>query len=47
MSDSLQTTLVFQDPVDGSGDLIIDIHPDFLRAMNVGLGQFFEYLANR
>ena len=38
MSESMQTTVVCQDPGDGSGDVIIDLHPDVLRTMNVGLG---------
>nr|WP_268894469.1 hypothetical protein [Pseudomonas asturiensis] len=40
MSESMQTTAVCQDLGDGSGDVIIDIHPDVLRAMNIGLGDF-------
>lgn len=27
-----------QDPGDGSGDVIVDLPPDILEAMNVGLG---------
>ena len=38
MSESMQTTAVCQDPGDDSGDVIIDLHPDVLKAMNVGLG---------
>lgn len=38
MSDSLQTTVICQDPGDGSGDVIIDLPPDMLAAMDVGLG---------
>lgn len=38
MSESMQTTLVCQDPGDDSGDVIIDLRPDVLKAMNVGLG---------
>lgn len=38
MSDSLQTTLICQDPGDGSGDVINDLPPDILAAMDVGLG---------
>lgn len=38
MSDSLQTTVTCQDPGDGSGDVIIDLPPDILAAMDVGLG---------
>lgn len=38
MSESMQVRVVCQDPGDGSGDVIIDLHPDVLRAMNIGLG---------
>lgn len=38
MSELMQTTVVCQDPGDDSGDVIIDLHPDVLKAMNVGLG---------
>lgn len=38
MSDSLQTTVICQDPGDGSGDIIIALPPDILAAMDVGLG---------
>ncbi|QOD00828.1 AbrB/MazE/SpoVT family DNA-binding domain-containing protein [Pseudomonas putida] len=38
MSDSLQTTVICQDPGDGSGDIIIDLPPTILAAMDVGLG---------
>jgi antitoxin ChpS len=34
----MQTTVVCQDPGDGSGDVIIDFHPDVLRTMNISLG---------
>ncbi|MGY2683180.1 AbrB/MazE/SpoVT family DNA-binding domain-containing protein [Pseudomonas tolaasii] len=37
MSDSLQTTVICQDPADGSKDVIIDLHPDVLATMSVGL----------
>ncbi|QFG31799.1 AbrB/MazE/SpoVT family DNA-binding domain-containing protein [Pseudomonas umsongensis] len=40
MSDSVRTTVKCQDPGDGSGDVIIDLPPDVLAAMNVGLGDF-------
>jgi antitoxin component of MazEF toxin-antitoxin module len=40
MSDSVWTTVKCQDPGDGSGDVIIDLPPDVLAAMNVGLGDF-------
>ncbi|MFR0676016.1 hypothetical protein ACLUUI_20325 [Enterobacterales bacterium AW_CKDN230030176-1A_HGKHYDSX7] len=38
MSDSLQTTVICQDPDEGSGDFIIDLPPAMLAAMDVGLG---------
>ena len=38
MSDSLQTTVICQDQADGSKDVIIDLPPNVLAAMNVGLG---------
>jgi hypothetical protein len=38
MSEAIQTTVVCQDLGDGSGDVIIDLHPDVLRALNIGLG---------
>jgi antitoxin ChpS len=38
MSEAMQTTVVCQDPGDGSGDVIIDLPPDVLAAINVGLG---------
>ncbi|KFE52125.1 AbrB/MazE/SpoVT family DNA-binding domain-containing protein [Pseudomonas syringae] len=38
MSESVQMTVRCQDSGDGSGDLIIDLPPDVLAAMNVGLG---------
>ncbi|KKX63740.1 AbrB/MazE/SpoVT family DNA-binding domain-containing protein [Pseudomonas putida] len=38
MSDSVQATVKCQDPGDGSGDVIIDLPPDVLAAMNIGLG---------
>lgn len=34
----MQTTVVCQEPGDDSGDVIIDLHSDVLKAMNVGLG---------
>lgn len=37
MSDSVRATVKYQDPGDGSGDGIIDLPPDVLTAMNVGL----------
>jgi antitoxin ChpS len=38
MRDSVRTTVKFQYPGDGSGDVIIDLPPDVLAAMSVGLG---------
>ncbi|KAB0496475.1 AbrB/MazE/SpoVT family DNA-binding domain-containing protein [Pseudomonas vancouverensis] len=38
MGDSVRATVKCQDPGDGSGDVIIDLPPDVLAAMNVGLG---------
>ncbi|WP_248915670.1 AbrB/MazE/SpoVT family DNA-binding domain-containing protein [Pseudomonas moorei] len=38
MSDSVRATVKCQDPGDGSGDVIIDLPPDVLEEMNVGLG---------
>ncbi|WP_122346504.1 MULTISPECIES: AbrB/MazE/SpoVT family DNA-binding domain-containing protein [Pseudomonas syringae group] len=38
MSDSVRRTVICQDPGDGSGDVIIDLPPDVLVEMNVGLG---------
>jgi antitoxin ChpS len=38
MSEAMQTTVVCHDPGDGSGDVIIDLPPDVLAAINVGLG---------
>jgi antitoxin ChpS len=38
MSDSVRTTVKCQDPGDGSGDVIINLAPDVLAAMSVGLG---------
>ena len=38
MRDSVRTTVKCQDPGDGSGDVIIDLPPDVLAAMSVGLG---------
>jgi len=42
MSESMQTAVVCQDPGDGSGDVIIDLDPDVLRIMNVGLGDLLS-----
>lgn len=38
MSESVRAVVKCQDPGDGSGDVIIDLPPDALAAMNVGLG---------
>jgi antitoxin ChpS len=38
MSESVRAVVKCQDPGDGSGDVIIDLPPDVLAAMNVGLG---------
>jgi hypothetical protein len=38
MSEAMKTTVVCQDPGDGSGDVIIDLSPDVLQAMHIGLG---------
>lgn len=38
MNDSLTTIVICQDPDDSSGDIIIDLPPDVLAAMDVGLG---------
>lgn len=38
MTQSVRTLVKCQDPGDGSGDVIIDLPPDVLAAINVGLG---------
>nr|WP_314576466.1 AbrB/MazE/SpoVT family DNA-binding domain-containing protein [uncultured Pseudomonas sp.] len=38
MSKAMQTTVLCQDPGDSSGDVIIDLHPDVLKTLNIGLG---------
>lgn len=38
MSVSVRAVVKCQDPGDGSGDVVIDLPPDILAAMNVGLG---------
>lgn len=38
MSESVRAVVKCQDPGDGSGDVIIDLPPDILAAMDVGLG---------
>ena len=42
MSDALPTTLICRDAGDSSGDIVIDIPPDRLAAMGVGLGDFLS-----
>ena len=38
MSETARIIVKCQDPGDGSGDVIVDLPPDILEAMNVGLG---------
>ena len=38
MNRSVPLTAKCQDPGDGSGDVIIDLPPEILAAMNVGIG---------
>lgn len=38
MSETERIIVKCQDPGDGSGDVIVDLPPDILDAMNVGLG---------
>jgi len=38
MTQAVRTIVNWQDPGDGSGDVIIGLPPDALAAMNVGLG---------
>lgn len=42
MTESVLTTVKCQDPGDGSGDVIIDLPPEVLVAMNVGLGDLLN-----
>jgi antitoxin ChpS len=42
MGESVTMTVKCQDPSDGSGDVIIDLPPDVLAAMNVGLGDLLS-----
>lgn len=42
MTESVLTTVKCQDPGDGSGDVIIDLPPEVLAAMNVGLGDLLN-----
>ncbi|WP_445180348.1 AbrB/MazE/SpoVT family DNA-binding domain-containing protein [Pseudomonas sp. McL0111] len=47
MTESVRTTVKCQDPGDGSGDVIIDLPPEVLAAMNVGPGDLLSIeLAN-
>ncbi|PLR64110.1 AbrB family transcriptional regulator [Pseudomonas sp. QC2] len=47
MTESLRTTVKCQDPGDGSGDVIIDLPPKVLAALNVGPGDLLSIeLAN-
>ncbi|MBX8596816.1 AbrB/MazE/SpoVT family DNA-binding domain-containing protein [Pseudomonas cichorii] len=38
MSASVQTTVICQDPGDGSGDVIIELSPAILAELKIGLG---------
>ncbi|MFK3643654.1 MULTISPECIES: AbrB/MazE/SpoVT family DNA-binding domain-containing protein [Pseudomonas] len=38
----MKTTVVCQDSADGSGDVIIDLPPEILAAMGVGLGDLLS-----
>ncbi|RRV47063.1 AbrB/MazE/SpoVT family DNA-binding domain-containing protein [Pseudomonas sp. p106] len=42
MGDSFQTIVICQDPGDGSRDVIINLTPDVLAAMNARLGDTFS-----
>lgn len=42
MSESVRTIVKCQDPGDGRGDVIIDLPPDVLVALNVGLGDLLS-----
>ena len=42
MTPSVRTMVKCQDPGDGSGDVIIDLPPVVLAAINVGLGDFLS-----
>jgi antitoxin ChpS len=47
MSKAMQTTVVCQDPGDGSSDVFIDLHPDVFKVLNIGLGDLLSIeLAN-
>ncbi|WP_443699487.1 hypothetical protein [Pseudomonas sp.] len=47
MSDALPTTLICRDAGDSSGDIVIDIPPDRLAAMGVGLGDFLSRVGRK
>ncbi|WP_442962469.1 AbrB/MazE/SpoVT family DNA-binding domain-containing protein [Pseudomonas sp. BLCC-B112] len=38
----MKTTVVCQDSADGSGDVIIDLPPEILSAIGVGLGELLS-----
>lgn len=42
MSESVRTTVKCQDPDDGSEDVIIDLPPEILAALNVDLGDLLS-----
>lgn len=42
MNDSFATPVICQDPDDSSRDIIIDLPPDVLAAMDVGLGDILS-----
>ncbi|KZL42302.1 AbrB family transcriptional regulator [Pseudomonas syringae pv. syringae] len=42
MSESLKKTVICQDPVDGSGDLIIDLPQDVIEDMKVAPGDLLS-----
>ncbi|MNN32774.1 hypothetical protein D3C81_1465060 [compost metagenome] len=42
MTKSVRTTVTCQDPGERSGDVIIDLSPDVLAAMNVGIGDLLS-----
>ncbi|EJZ58208.1 hypothetical protein I1A_002535 [Pseudomonas fluorescens R124] len=42
MSDLVQGEVKCRDPGDGSGDVVIELSPDILTAMNVGLSDLLS-----
>ena len=42
MNESFRTIVKCQDPGDGSGDIIIDLPPNVLTALNLGLGDLLN-----